>query len=460
MNPTRPALLALLLLAPLAATAAADFDADLQRASAKMPAVWPTCAEKMQAGDVSGANQTLLAAFPKATRTPAESFLLGNVLYEIDPALSYALHKAAADALPAEPAVAWEWAMEQHRAGEYAGAVKSYRQFSQSRPASASPYALQADCLLHLNRYPEAVAAWQQSERAPNGQVEQMENLVCAVNRDPVPYQRRADLLQKATGQKDADAAADLIALDCDFPIDWWNAGPQAEFLAHDLPAVTAALNLPADDLRSRAMAAAAACATADQEGPAAVAAVLGKYRLLTDADHTLPAHGGLLSVLLRAAVVSKALDEKTLREALAPKLLAAARAGGDVEIWNVAAFAATGTDAEMLALEREGWKATGDARFAAAALAMKQKDGALPDNDPDLAAAAKQFPDSAAVQRFRYEAAARQGKVTARLLADAARAEFSHFSSFVAFATVVDRPRSDRLRAYFKQLATMAPAL
>jgi len=75
------------------------------------------------------------------------------------------------------------------------------------------------------------------------------------------------------------------------------------------------------------------------------------------------------------------------------------------------------------------------------------------------LAAALHQFPESGEVQRAAYLVAVRDHKLTRQNLADAARAEFTHFSSFVAPATVVDRPRSDYLRHYFAELLTMQPA-
>jgi len=127
------------------------------------------------------------------------------------------------------------------------------------------------------------------------------------------------------------------------------------------------------------------------------------------------------------------------------------------VQLWNNAAFTAPRDPIdEQIKLEREGWQATGDVRFAAGLLALKNQNAQLKGDDPDLAAARKQFPDSSLVQRMAYEVAARENKVTRALLADAARAEFTHFSSFVAPATVVNRPRSDYLRAYFAQMLRM----
>ena len=272
---------AVLLSASSLGAASNNFDADMEQAADKIAKVMPACSARMDAGNFSGANAALLATFPEATRNATQSFLLGNILFDADRKQSYALHKAAPVAEPGNPAVAWEWGLEQHRAREYAAALASYQQFSKSRPQLAVSYALQADCLLRLNRIDEAIDAWAKSEAAPEGSLEAMEDLVCAVHREPAPHQRRADLLAKATIQRDVEAAAGLIALDCDFPKDWWNGGPHRTYLAHDAPAVAAALNIPADDIRRRAMACAVECATADHSDPAAVKGILAKHLLV-----------------------------------------------------------------------------------------------------------------------------------------------------------------------------------
>jgi len=204
-------------------------------------------------------------------------------------------------------------------------------------------------------------------------------------------------------------------------------------------------------------MACAAECAAADAEDAGAIKAILLKRRLLIDSDGTIPNHGGLLTVLLAAARDAGAVDDATLRKQIGPKVYALAKKGRDAGLWNCAA--ATGPEDapdRLLALEREGWKATGDARFAAGVLLLKMRDGKLAGDDAELLAARKQFPDSGLVQRVAYEVARQENKVTRELLADAARAEFKHFSSFVARATVVNRPRSDYLRQYFAELGRM----
>jgi tetratricopeptide (TPR) repeat protein len=445
----------LLFLCTLSSAAAGeDFDAQMQKTVTRIKEVFPASAAKMDAGDFTGANAALVAAFPNADQSAAESFMLGNVFFDIDAKRSYAFHKTAAQLAPNNSNVVWEFALEQHRAGQYAGALSSYQIVARADPGSAATYALEADCLLRLNRVNDAIAAWQKSEAAPDGSIETMEDLVCTVHREPAPHERRAALLAKATQQGDIKAAGELIALDCQFPRDWWNAPPQKTYLAHDVPAVLAAIKLPADDVLSRAIVCAQECALADQTDAKAIQAILTKHRLLTDPQHTIPANGDLLSIILASAARAKAIDQTTLREQIGPKILKLARMGKDVQLWNNAAFTAPhGAIEDRMKLEREGWQATGDVRFAAGLLALKKGSHQLKGDDPDLAAARKQFPDSALIQRIAYEIATQENKVTRAQLADAARAEFTHFSSFVAPATVVNRPRSDYLRAYFAQM-------
>ena len=97
----------------------------------------PVCEELMNAGDFAATNAKLLDTYPETTRTPAESFLLANIFFESDRKLSYKLHQAAAKAEPKNPDVIWEWGMEQHRAGDYAGALATYQEYAKAKPRVA-----------------------------------------------------------------------------------------------------------------------------------------------------------------------------------------------------------------------------------------------------------------------------------------------------------------------------------
>jgi hypothetical protein len=207
-------------------------------------------------------------------------------------------------------------------------------------------------------------------------------------------------------------------------------------------------------------MACAVECATSGHGDAAAIKAILTKNRMLIDSDQTISPHGGLLSVIVGDAVEAGAIDDAVLRQQIGPRILELAKKGHDPQLWNAAAFSAPSDHPDkLLQLERDGWEATADARFAAGVLYLKLQAGKLKGDDADLKAALRQFPESGLVHRAAYEVAVRDGTLTRSQLAAAAQAEFTHFSSLVAPATVINRPRSVYLRQYFSLMLRLPAA-
>lgn len=439
--------------------ASSDFNDEVQTATQTAQATEAQRTQLLVEAKVAEATVLLLNAFPEKTRTAAQTFVLGNTLFEIDRAASYRLHKRAAELAPNEPMVTFEWAMEQHRAGEFAVALASYQKFSPTRPEWPVPYALQADCLLRLGRVDEAAAAWVKAELALGGTVQELETFVCAIKREPVPYAWRAELLKKAAQQKDAQAAMDLVALDCAFPLDWWNVEANQSYLDHDVPAVLGALNLPKGDARRRAIECGKAIGEIKADDPDAVKQALTASVFLLDPGHTVPPHGGLTRVLLLKALRLKLVSDAELRQTFGPLLLKQARATGkDATWWELACTCGSkesDSDAQ-LKLEREAWKATADARFATAVLAIRQGTGNLAWGDAELAAAVKQFLENGPILREAVLQAEKAGKLTKDLLAQAVKAEFKHFSSTVARFSNANRPSAEYARQYFAAMSKM----
>src|SRR5262245_49824874 len=118
-------------------------------------------------GECGKANQALLDVVPEERRTPAHDFVLGNLLFRLDPAASYRLHERAHRGEPRHPFVVLEWALEQHRARRFAEAEALYAQFLAIAP-DPKVLALRSDCLLRLGRLAEAVAAWEAADSGEN----------------------------------------------------------------------------------------------------------------------------------------------------------------------------------------------------------------------------------------------------------------------------------------------------
>ena len=464
------------------ALAAQDgFDDQVPKALTHLKQAYSKFHQLMVDGDYDGAVATMLDTFPVTTRTAAQSFVLGNSLFEISPKHSYNLHKAAAAAEPQKAEVNLEWAKEQHRAGEFAGALESYERYSRGLPRWDLAFVLQTDCLLHLHRYNDAVAVWPLAILADRRIFPMVEEMISTVKHQPFPFQRRAELLAQVTKKKDGSAAAELIALDCCFPFGVNGRCRYEEFLKHDAPIVADALQLRDDDVLGRSMACATEIVLTHRED---VRDVLVKHRLLVDENHTLPSLGKLLSFILNSALDDRAIDEATICEEIAPKVLARARQGNDAATWNVGLELATrGTEfmthvarakaggdnlpricipdmtlEERVQLHRDAWKATADPWFASSLLSCRFFVD-LTGNDPELEAAIRQFPNDGNILRIAYGVAAKEGRVTQELLASATRAEFKQFTSPNAFGTAIGNPNLDQLVQYMKQLKEMADA-
>ncbi len=202
--------------------------------------------EALLAGDMERANTLVQEAFPSddiATR-----LFVANLLFRRNPAVSFRLHQEVAAEASDIPEVALEWAMELHRAGRCAEAVPHYRVALAER--SEGPlWALLAHCLVSEGQLTEAVDAFRRSSHGRNHT--EIEALFFELFGGPDAWAQRAELLRVA--EVDSNRYADVVLFDLDFPIDWWNSGPNERALAHDLPRMREALpgNPLGDDLRA-----------------------------------------------------------------------------------------------------------------------------------------------------------------------------------------------------------------
>jgi len=428
---------------------AGDLHVEMASAAEALTAITPELGQLITDGHVEQANQKLVAFFPAENRTAGQALVLANMLYDIDPKQSYALHKEAIAKAPHEMATLIEWGMEQHRAGEYEGALAAYDEYSQIAPQDAPVHGLAADCLMRLGKTQSAIARWAQSENAKSGTLENFESLVCAVYKPASPHTRRSELLAKLE-KGDAGAAAELIVLDCDWPSDWWNKGPQESYLAHDVPLVQ---KLP-ESLLQKAM----LCASelyANQEMTADEAsAVFLRYGLLIDPAHTLPENATLASLLFSSAFEHKLLTTEKAKEQFGPALPAKAKTSKDGALWNLVANFYEG-DPQLADLELQAWDATGEARFAAGYLDAMLQRGELKSFDPRLAQAIKQFPEDSMVNLLAASVLAKDAKITPEFLINAIKSEYRHFSFN---GPLSPRPGARPLRSYFHELDKLSP--
>lgn len=398
-------------------------------------------------GKVSEANALLLSCFPQASRTPAQALTLANVLFRQDYASSYALHKEAAAALPSEPSVQYEWALELHRAKEYAAAAEVYRAYLKTAPNFAPAQGLLAECLLRTGDVPGAVSAWQASESG-SGSIETFESLLCELHTFASPDARREALVAK-TAAGDLDAAEQLVALDAAWPANWWNTGPKATHLNFDAGLLA---RLPESPRRAQLLAA-ADVASADRDTPDAVKSAFANARLLLDKDATLPESPLVCEVLIARIEAAGLLTPGQIRDRLGAKLERKATETKDPTWFKLATHVYVETD-RLEALDKLAWDATGGESFGVALLAHARARGTASLDDPLLKQLNAGFPDNAVLAYLTVELAEKAHADLGPALVRGIKAEFSRLSPSGMFS----RPSANTLRLYFAKLANAQP--
>lgn len=428
-----------------------DIMQQIQSDSTALQPIVQKASELLDDGDREGATAMILAVFPEQTRTAVQSFVLANTLFKQEPKLSYALHKQAAIALPQFEETQYEWAMEQHRAREFAGALTPYDLYSQRHPNYAPALGLAAECALRLGKVDRALALWQASEKATSGSLDDFEDLVCEVNGPRSPGIERARL-RKLVAAGDVTAAEALIYLDARWEIDWWNVPVQVEHLHADMAMIEH--SLPADNReRLDAMRCATSCVIAGNDANA-IRTTLVKTGFLLGNDARVPTSGKMATLMFGALTGHAGYKVEDARSKFAARVRELAVLGRDAEMWNVAANFAVGTK-ELAEVDLAGWDATHDARFAASYVAGLMGNPDVTLDTPAVAKARMEFPDDSDIAGIAVALASEEKRGMEPYLVAAILAEYRGFSH----APVVDRPKASALRAYFRELAKVRAA-
>lgn len=402
-------------------------------------------------GDFDGSNKAILDVFPEAKRTAAQKLVLGQAIYQNDRKVSYALVKEAAEGLPDNANAQFEWALSQHRAKEYEGALKAYERANELQPGNGPALGAAAECALRLGKVDQALALWNLCTQAKLGSQQNFEQLICEVNNREDPVSKRRELVKKV-GAADEGAAIDLILLDCDWPADWWVRGPHRQYLESDL-ALVGKWILPGGNPQVQEARCVGALAMMERPTKEKIVDVLRRARFIVDEDSTMPTNARAMVLLLKYAIRSGALSREDTRAKLGPKILELAKTSKDRNVFEAAAFLYLDTSKQD-EVDRMGWELAGDPRCAANLLASMMRRSELKWDSPDLQKALKEFPDNGTIASLALSLGKEAGQPEKELLIRAILAEYSKFSLATRDGTV--RPRADALRVFWKALAEM----
>jgi tetratricopeptide (TPR) repeat protein len=373
--------------------------------------------------DVKTANHQLVAIAQKE-HNAAGNFIVGNMLFHLDPAASYSLHKMAYEAEPREKLTTLEWAMERHRQGEYTEALSLYQAYLGLEPDDEKTEALLADCLVRNGKLPDAVKAWQAAKHETNHT--EIDFAIFEIYGGSSPMSRRMELLDQINAG-DHSKLEKLIFLDLNFDDDWWNKSVNVRALKTDLTLAKKILTTDTD--RFAELSCYAQLVTADQPADDIKSNLVAGALLIGDSGQ-LP-KSSLVAQELAELVVGKKIETaaQLLQRHQAALEGRAKSTDGDADALNLLCFLCEASkDARLAEFDKYGWDRYGEARFAASYLIGQSAAKNFTADDAGLQRALKQFPENSLLAELQLRAAG-QDKLTTVMVASAIKAEYRKLS-------------------------------
>lgn len=331
---------------------------------------------------MSGRKAEVVARFRDAGKSgdALTHWVVGNLLWRIDPDAAYDAHIAALKLLPEEPTVLIEMALEYTRRDQCVEANALFDKLDDSTGLKSPLSAVAAYCLFKTGKIAEGKKLWQRSDVIR--QHIAVEKLLHSVFGD-VPFPaHNADYLAASKGDR---AAFDrLLHRAYSWPFDWWNNRRHA--IAAEAAFELMTKVLPAND----PFAAGWNCMRAELDSGTRKLGLdaLSKCKLLVG-DHPFPGSSGLGKLLLGSLLSGSPEMAPALLEKHRSELTKRANsAAGDLfALECLAALQANARDAPGLAVSDElGWTRYGKVEFALSrlsGLATQQ-----PISEPELLAA------------------------------------------------------------------------
>lgn len=374
------------------------FDAEIERHARAYDAISRKDAVTglLTAGDLDGFHGRLISSVPDADKTFYDYFVLGNLLFKEARQQSYELMLEAESLDPDNPFVIYERGIHEHRNGNCVAAIDYYRRLHERYPEFSNPvsWAYRTHCALRTGDLVEAMSAWQQADFGRHHTA--IEKGMYAIFSESRPHSDRQAIISRIEAGEHW-ALCDLLHLDRNWEIDWWNSTKKSdyldadlaraeEFLAADTPyrdEIQLCMNLP------------------DLSNSEFVIALTENG--FWGEDAVLPASGALVYELVLRVTSSQTASPALLLELFGQEMWQRFLAGdAEQKFVEVLGFlySATGDAARLRSIDEYGWRRLKLERFAASYIL-----GANPES-PEYARlldeALADFPNSAMLNKLK----------------------------------------------------------
>ncbi|MQP23820.1 hypothetical protein GFJ94_01935 [Flavobacterium sp. LMO8] len=354
-----------------------------------------------------------------------QKYLIGGALYNIDSKTSYALHKSAYEKYPNELNFHLEYAIESHRIGDYKTAIKHYETYKQVNDTDYRIDVWLSECYLNIDNFSKAIEHWKEANHSKNHIG--IDKAIYIIHGEVEQIKRRSELIAK-TKSKDSKSAYELIFLDMNWELDWWNNNIQEYFLEKDINTIKNSFGSDSKEYIQLSAYNKIKHLSKKSSSEDSIKIALLDSKLILD-NNQMPINGKVASDLLRISFINRLLDEKDFFEKRGQEMIELADIYKDEELLNIYAYlesVATGHVSEET--DKKGWNEYQSEKFAISyfiGLADKNKY-----DNPDLRKALTDFPNSSKIHWVKLNCAKIEGKDIKVDLIEVIKKEFKTLGS------------------------------
>ncbi|HSY61984.1 MAG TPA: tetratricopeptide repeat protein [Cytophaga sp.] len=364
----------------------------------------------------------------KSAGNEYEKYLVAGALSNIDASTSFQLHKEAYNSNPANLEFALEHAIELHRKGSYDEAIALYENVLASVSTPENYYRINlwlSECYINTGDIDKCILNWQKCN-FPRHHTS-IDFALYSVHADTNLIRNR-DHLRKAIKNGNHLLFYDLIYNDMNWKFDWWNTHKQEFFLSEDMLLLQNTVSKTSTIYKTIQAYIQIKNLPQTDESKAAIETILKNNKLILSST-PLPVHGGITSDLLRICFTTYILNENKFYTDRGNELLTLASKNKDAEFLNIYAhLQATVTGKVDESIDKLGWTQYKDERFAMSYFIGKGERNKL--DDPELAQALIDFPNSAKIYWIKANCAVTEKREIKTTLIELIKLEFKTLGS------------------------------
>lgn len=361
----------------------------------------------------------------KGSDTGYKKYVVGSVLFDIDKGKSYQFHKEAYESNPTDSDFNLEYALELHRNGNYSEAAKLYESYIQDKPEDFRLNVWLADCYINMSEIKMAILHWSKADHASHHT--SIDQAIWTIYGYTDQVRKRSEYRQ-GIAKGNSKFLYELIFLDMNWKLDWWNTNTQEYFLKEDIRLLTETLKKDSYDHTVLTTYVKIKNLSQSPGTGDSIKFLLANNKMIINSN-PLPPNGQIASDLLRICFMNQLISEKEFYEKRGDELLQMARETMDKELLNIYAYLQATVNTRVNAsIDKEGWEKFKDDRFALSYFigkADKNKFG-----DKELEQALTDFPNSSGLYWIKVNCAKIENKKLSPYLIELIKREFKSLGS------------------------------